>query len=146
MYLTKLPFQGRYTILAVCDNRGNPILLDFFEELGSNLQKDLDSMLQLLETCASSGPPRNTEISHKIRGEIWEFIKGRLRVLWFYDHGRVIICTHGFIKKSGKTRAQEITRAENKYQEYLASKNEDNIIIQEEEDGGENLQQPSGQG
>ena len=139
MYLRRLPFQGQYTVFAVCDSRGNPVLLDFFSELGPNFQKDLDAMLQLLEACAVSGPSRNTEISHKIQGEIWEFIKGRLRVLWFYDQGRIVICTHGFIKKTRKTPARELNRAENMRQEYLTAKNEDNIIIQEETNGGENL-------
>ncbi len=132
MYLRRLPLQGGYTILAVCDSRGNPVLLDFFEGLGSNFQKDMDNMLQLLEVCAVSGPPRNTQVSHKIRGEIWEFIKGRLRILWFYDQGRIIICTHGFVKKSGKTPVQEISLAESKQRQYQIAKANNAIIIQEE--------------
>lgn len=89
-------------------------------------------MLQLLEMCAVSGPPRNTEISHKIRGEIWEFIKGRLRILWFYDQGRVIVCTHGFVKRTKKTPKQEISRAERIRRDYLAAKDNNMMTIQEE--------------
>lgn len=132
MYVRRLPFHGQYTILAVCDSRGNPVLLEFFNELGPNLQKDMDAMLQLLEMCAVSGPPRNTEISHKIRGEIWEFIKGRLRILWFYDQGRVIVCTHGFVKRTKKTPKQEISRAERIRRDYLAAKDNNMMTIQEE--------------
>ena len=40
----------------------------------------------------------NNDIRHQIQGDIYEFIKRRLRVLWFYDKGRVIVCIHGFIK------------------------------------------------
>jgi phage-related protein len=139
MVLFRLPFQGRYTLLAVCDSRREPYLLNFFNELGANLQKDAISMLALLESCAQNGLPRNTEISHKLDGAIWEFIRGRLRVLWFTDEGRVIVCTHGFIKKSQRTPAREIRRAERMYQDYLAAKEVGELVVEEETDGSKNL-------
>ena len=48
------------------------------------------------------GPPENTEISHQIKGKLFEFIQGRLRVLWFYDEGKLIICTSGLLRRGGK--------------------------------------------
>ena len=135
MLLLRLPFQGPYTLLAVCDSRGEPHLLNFFNELGANLQKDSITMLALLETCAQKGLPRNTEVSHKLSGPIWEFIRGRLRVLWFADEGQVIVCTHGFIKKSQRTPAREIRRAERMHREYFAAKENGELVVEEETDG-----------
>jgi len=36
-------------------------------------------MLALLSRVATEGLPRNTEISHQIKGKLFEFIQGRLR-------------------------------------------------------------------
>lgn len=79
-------------------------------------------MLRLLSFVAEQGPPHNVDVSHKISGEIWELIAGRLRVLWFYDEGRLIVCSHGFVKRTRKTPASEIDRAQASYNAYLAAK------------------------
>lgn len=135
MRVRRLPYQGRFAVMAVCDARGEPPLLEFLEELGPNLEKDMDHMLELLERVAAAGPPRNTDISHKIQGDIWEFIKGRLRVFWFYDEGRVIVCTHGLVKKSQRTPKRDIDQAEQARQAYLEAKQAGALIIEEETDG-----------
>lgn len=133
MRVRKLPFNGRYTVLSACDGRGTPILLSFLEGLGPNLQKDMTHMIALLERVAVVGPPRNTEISHKIDGEIWEFIKGRLRVFYFYDEGHVVVCTHGLVKKSQKTPKADLAHAEQVRKIYLAAKQAGALIIEEDE-------------
>lgn len=132
MQLHRLPFRGKYTLLAVCDNHGEPELLKFFENLGANLEKNADHMLQLLERVATAGPPRNTDISHSIQDDIWEFIKGRLRVFWFYDVGRVVVCTHGIVKKSQKTPTQAIEHAKKAKDAYFEAKKQGRVVILEE--------------
>lgn len=134
MRVRRLPFQGPFTLLAACDARGVPVLLEFLEGLGANLEKDADHLLALLERVAVSGPPRNTDVSHKIRGDIWEFIKGRLRVFWFYDEGRVIVCSHGLLKKTQKVPAGELHRAEQNRADYFAAKQSGRLRIEEEDD------------
>ncbi len=89
-------------------------------------------MLRLLSFASEQGPPRNVELSHKIAGEIWEFIAGQLRVLWFYDEGRVIVCSHGFLKRTRKTPPGEIDRAEAAYLEYQAAKKTRTLSIVED--------------
>ena len=39
--------------------------------------------------------------------KIWQITAKRIRVLFFYDKGHIVICTHGFIKKSGATPKAE---------------------------------------
>jgi phage-related protein len=125
--------KGFYTVYAVAKSREHCELLEFLEGLGQTLQKDSDRMLALLGRVAMEGPPRNTEISHQIKGKLFEFIQGRLRVLWFYDEGRLIICTSGFIKKGRKTPRNEMEHAIQIMNEYFKDKKRGEIKICEEE-------------
>jgi phage-related protein len=86
-------------------------------------------MARLLESAAGTGSSRNTDICHQIQDEIYEFIQGRLRILWFYDRGRLIICSHGFVKKSQKTPRNEISRAIAEKDRYFAAVKDRDITI-----------------
>jgi len=90
-------------------------------------------MLALLGRVAIEGPPRNIEISHQIKGKLFEFIQGRLRVLWFFDEGRLIICTGGFVKKGRKTPRREIDHAIRLMDDYFEDKKKAQIQIYGEE-------------
>lgn len=104
--------KAQWDVQAICGPRGECVLLDFLENLEAQLAGDGRAMLRLLAFVAEQGPPRNVEISHKIGGDIWELIAGRLRVLWFYSEGRVVVCSHGFIKRTRKTPLGEFERAQ----------------------------------
>jgi hypothetical protein len=72
------------------------------------------------------------DISHQIRGPIFQFEKGRIRLLWFYDEGKVIVCAHWFIKESGKnkkTKAADIKLAEAVYGKYFSDKADGKITV-----------------
>ena len=64
----------------------------------------------------------------KLTGEIWEFRtnfdKHQIRLLGFWDPTQkaVIICTHGFVKKTQKTPKSEIDKAINYRKQYLKSR------------------------
>lgn len=125
--------KAGYAVYAIGKDEQHCQLLDFLGTIGSNLEKDRDRILALLKRVAQKGPPRNTEISHQIKNEIFEFIQGRLRVLWFYDEGKIIVCTHGFIKKSRKTPVAEIEQALSAWDRYFEHKKKGpfKIIIKE---------------
>src|ERR1700730_3495864 len=114
--------RARWDVLAVCGPRGDCPLLEFLAGLEARLAADGRAMLRLLAFVAEQGPPRNVETSHKIAGEIWELIACRVRVLWFYDAGRLVVCSHGFVKRTRKTPGGEIERARSAYEAYLAAK------------------------
>ncbi|NJL29928.1 MAG: type II toxin-antitoxin system RelE/ParE family toxin [Thermoanaerobaculia bacterium] len=114
--------RGTWQVLAACTGRGECPLLDFLAGLEGDLAPDGRRMLRLFERVATAGPPRNTEISHQIEGEIWELIQGRLRVLWFYDQGRMVVCSHGFVKSSPKTPRGELVRARETLWNYQSAK------------------------
>jgi len=121
--------KGGYTVCAIGRDKQHCQLLDFLSNIGQNLQKDGDRLLALLERTSQRGSPRNTEISHQIKDKIFEFVQGSLRVLWFYDEGKLIVCTQGFIKKSRKTPTSEIELAVSTRQKYLADKEKNSIKI-----------------
>lgn len=101
---------GKWTVLAVCTDRGDCPLLDFLTGLSGDLARDGRRLLALFERVAAEGPPRNVEVSHQLAEGIWEFVQGRLRALWFYDERRLVIVTHGFVKRTRKTPSTEIER------------------------------------
>ncbi len=131
MYIQKvLEKKGfPWRIYAVCSDRGDCQLADFIAGLPSNLQKDGERMLVLFRRVAEQGPQRlPDDVCHSIAEDIWEFIRGRLRVVWFYDEGKVVICSHGFVKQSQKTKKNDIERALDAKKRYFADKTTRHII------------------
>lgn len=114
--------SGLWQVLAVCTERGSCPLLEFLSGLEGCLAGDGRRMLALLARVAEQGPPRNTEVSHQVGDAIWELIQGRLRVLWFYDVGRVVVCSHGFVKRTRKTPARELDLARASRARYLQAR------------------------
>ena len=74
---------------------------------------------------------KNPELFKKLEGtDIWEFrtlfnkVKYRLFAFWDTEEETLVIATHGIIKKTKKTPAKEIAKAERIRQEYFKSKEE----------------------
>ena len=72
---------------------------------------------------------RNAELFKKLEGSnIWEFrtlyngIAYRLFAFWDTEEQALVIATHGIIKKTQKTPAKEIAKAERIRQEYFSEK------------------------
>ncbi|MCI6672390.1 MAG: type II toxin-antitoxin system RelE/ParE family toxin [Prevotella sp.] len=76
------------------------------------------------------GGEKNNELFKKLENsDIWEFrtlyggIAYRLFAFWDTEEQTLIIATHGIIKKTQKTPAKEIAKAERIRQEYFELKN-----------------------
>jgi phage-related protein len=134
----RLLLEGRYRILAVCSRRGDCQLLDFLNELDSNFQDQADRMLFRLEETARRGPSTNPDICRKIGQEIWEFRAGRIRVLWFYGENlEVIICSHGFLKRTPKTPRNEKQKAVATRRQYFGDLAHGDLQILRDENANE---------
>lgn len=133
MKLIKL-HEGQYTVHAVCDRQGEAELLQFLEGLGANYRSSRDGMLNLLERCAEHGPPRNADLKHHLDDGIFELIKGQLRVLFFTDAGKLIICSHGFLKKSRKVPKKDIDAAKQARKHYQDAREANQLEIMEDRD------------
>lgn len=133
MKLLKL-HESQYTVHAVCDERGEAQLLEFLEGLGANYSSSRNGMLNPLERCAEHGPPGNAELKHRLDDGIYELIKGQLRVVFFTDAGKLIICSHGFLKKSRKVPRREIEAAKQARLRYQQARQANRLQILEDSD------------
>jgi phage-related protein len=124
LYIKRLFRERRgWQLFAACTDRGDCQLLEFLSSLPPNQRASGKKLWALFDRASQEGT-RNLpdDVCHQIGDGIWEFIKGRLRILWFYDRGQIIICSHGFVKDSKQTPASEITRAEKVLKRYLVDK------------------------
>lgn len=98
----------------------------FIKSLPPAASKKIDFIIKRIQL-----GERNAELFKKLDGsEIWEFralfnrIKYRLFAFWDTEDETLVIATHGIIKKTQKTPAKEIAKAERIRQEYFESKRE----------------------
>ena len=114
-------------------------LTDFLADIGTQYPGAASGMYDLFERFAVSGKEKfSDDLCHLVNKDekIWQFTKGRLRVLWFYGHGnRIVVCSHGFVKQSQKTPKQEIKRATSTKKQYEAAVKVNAVTILEEENG-----------
>ena len=83
---------------------------------------------KILYNISLSSKVIDANLFKKLKDEIWEFRtlynKRLYRLLAFWDKEQkaIVICTHGFEKKTSKTPIKEIRRAENIRKLYFESK------------------------
>lgn len=110
-------------ILAMGTDNDCP-LFDFLGKLKRDDQNEFARLYALLDRTAEHGTVRNEQKFRFFKREkVFEFkTPGGVRLMGFWDEGRVIICSHGFVKKSQKTPDGELTRAVAAREEYFADK------------------------
>lgn len=110
-------------ILAMGTDKDCP-LFDFLAKLGRDDQKEFAKLRALLDRTAEHGTIRNDQKFRFFNAEkVFEFkTPGGVRVMGFWDEGRIIICSHGFLKKSQKTPERELARAVAARAKYFADK------------------------
>lgn len=87
-------------------------LKEFIETLASEGNSDAERLIFLISRTADHGPPQNDHQCKSLEDGLFEFKAPRgARVVWFYEPGKLIICTHGFVKKADKTPKTELDRA-----------------------------------
>lgn len=121
--VTPLHVTGRYCKLYALASEKRCPLLDFMAEQERRAPEDLAHFLRIVQYCADHGPPKNKEKCRSLGNDIWE-LKGKngIRVLWFWDEGRIIVCTHGFVKKQRRTPRREIEKARKQRDAYFVAK------------------------
>jgi phage-related protein len=112
-----------WSICEVLNARGDGVLADIEDE------KDFNRCVAFLEHAAKHGPEAFAENrTHHVseNPKVWQFdVTGTLRLLYFYDEGRVIVLTKMFYKsggKSGKTSKALIKAAQKVYSDYVEAK------------------------
>jgi len=124
MYLVRVGSGSWGDVVTLAVAEGKCAVLDFLMGLDRSQDASVGKMMYMLtQRVPSLGPPKhNKEQSRHIEDKIFEFKADQLRVLYFYDKGRVVVCAHGFSKQSDKTPGKEIKRAKDLRKIYLAAK------------------------
>lgn len=97
---------------------------EFIKKQGRKQPAEITKLTALWNFTANNGPPGNKEKFKYLTGSngIYEFKTTKLRVLCFKDDGKLIICSHGFVKQTKKTPPQEIEKAEKEKRLYFEAK------------------------
>ncbi len=84
---------------------------DFLDSLPVKIRAKAGKWIQLLEEEGPNLPrPYADVLRDKIRELRLKFGSGQYRFLYFF-HGKIIVLTHGFIKKTDRVPEEEIERA-----------------------------------
>jgi len=124
--------QDKWAIYACADDDETCPVIEFLTEMHD--QKNARKMLALLkERAPIIGLIFNENISKQLRDDIYEYKVGhkkgtKLRVLYFTDAGRIIVCTSAF-EKTSKTREDLIDEAVELKNQYIRDKENNNIQI-----------------
>lgn len=119
---------ARFRLCAVGTKTADKIHLpyyDFIREAQYSVPAEWPKLVRLLDYVAEAGPPHDENKSKPLKScdGLFEFrTKGGLRLFWFYDEQRLVICANGYIKQSQKTPRRELTEAKRWRDLYLKAK------------------------
>lgn len=117
----------------MCDDRGRCQMHEFVQKLEADDRADFVQVVALLRRTALMGPPKDERKSRPLDDHIYELkTGGGIRIPYFFDAGRVIICTEA-VKKPKKNELRTIIeRAAAARCRYLQAKRANAIRIDRE--------------
>ena len=124
-----------WEVLAIESDDGHCYALEFLGSLPKAQENHAIKMLSWLEQIIpSNGPPREEPHCKRLAKNLYELRRnpGRgpvLRILWFEHAGKVVVCTHGFLKDQPKTDQGEIDRAIDMRERYLKARDLGQLTI-----------------
>jgi len=122
------------------DRKGETVV-DQLESVGSHRPSDIRGMGTLLEQAAENplGPTQwPSELTHLADkdNKIYQFIKGDLRVLYFFDADKILICAAATLKQGKKTNPKAVASAVAARDEYFQAKASGDVVwLKDEEEG-----------
>lgn len=132
--------RAKFSVGAVAfeksDGSISCLLLEDFSEIEATYEASRDRLLSYFKQVAVSGPKAlNTAQCHQVdaNNKIYEFISGKLRVLFFQGtQGNVVICSHMFLKKTQKTPPKELRKAIKAKGQYILAETNGQIEWRDE--------------
>lgn len=105
-------------------------LVEFLATLKRDNSPEYDRIWSRITRTADHGPPTNWQQCRPLEGKGAEGLfelktSGGVRVAWFYDKNRKIICTHAFNKPTKKELKLEIQKAISIRTRYLEEKQDE---------------------
>jgi hypothetical protein len=128
--------ENTWCFYTPCDRNNHSDLLVFLGNIDAKHAKSAAKLLAIIETASEevSGPQCfDDSTSHYVdqNNKIYEFVAGRLRLLWFYSPQarKVVICSHVFMKSSQKIPKSEVRKAIKVKEEYESAQDANQITI-----------------
>lgn len=118
--------RDKWTVLAIARSEWECELLEVLAEHDAN-RLGRRMYVLLAQDVPAHGPSHSEDISKHLGGGLYEFRRTprrgpALRVFWFYDEGRVVVCTHGYWKTTQRTPLTELDKARRLRSAYLFAK------------------------
>lgn len=120
---------GNWTICSECDAGGNSELAADISALNP---REMAGILKIFELAAARGPMKLPSANtHEMEdgNALFEFIKGDFRIGYFYDAGRIVVCSHIFRKGTRKTPKAEQDKANKLRDRYNQAKQASTLRI-----------------
>jgi len=134
--------SGSYwRIYGICTDRGNCHLEDFLCDLQARRYPEHERIQALFDWIVERplGPrDLSVERCHELGDGLWQFRAGRTRIHWFYDAGRVIVCSGAFLKTSQRTPRDDLRNAKTRRSLYLKAKQAHAIELLDDGEDAEN--------
>jgi len=107
---------SHFTIYSMTVGESVP---DFLEKLKKERLDEYSKIIKRLEYLSEHGPNRRYSHYKNLGNGLFEIkTTGEARIIFFYDPGGIVICSHGIIKKSQKIPKQELTNALDRKSKY----------------------------
>jgi len=115
--------KGKQANIYALGDGGSVQVIDFLEEMEQKRPKEVAKMAALLDRVIEHGIPKDKQKCRTLGNKLYEFkTRGGLRIVWFWDEEKMVICTHGFKKSTQKTPRGQIERALSKKADYFEAK------------------------
>lgn len=116
---TRLIAEGAELSIHALVEGGRSHFEQFFAQLPTPSKGKLRALFDFI---ANNGAPRNPEKFRHEEDGIFAIKQNQIRVYCFFDAGRMIIVTHGTLKKRQKANPEELKRAKRLREEYLKAR------------------------
>ena len=129
MLIYVLIYEDVFSVYALEKDDGSCDIAELLDISYSKNKEDGNlraAMVRRIQGLAKGNLPISN-VHHSIDKDIWQISSGKYRLLYFYDAGRRIICTHYFVKGKDKTPRKEINKAQKHRDDYFKAKKENTI-------------------
>lgn len=129
MLVYVLIYEDVFSVYALEKDDGSCDIAELLDISYSKNKEDGNlrvAMVRRIQRLAEGNLPISN-VHHSIDKDIWQISSGKYRLLYFYDAGRRIICTHYFVKEKDKTPRKEISKAQKHRDDYFKAQNENTI-------------------
>jgi len=106
---------------------------DFLNTTADLQPDEFAKLTKLLDHSTEHGLPKNKQKINTLGDGLFEFKTiGGLRLIWFWDANRIILCTHGFHKKRQTTPPSELATAAKWKKAYDTAKKANKLTFSED--------------